>query len=655
MKIASKFRFIVAIYGLIPLAIIVFSGVQYGTFELESYQFSFCLALASYFLLVMFCPHFGLKWLFLKQFKEIETFCYKIRKGNYEEHFNLPNQPADEGDENELVFLKRNLNWMIRLISVREKSLKERNIELMEKSGEIQSLLHNMRQGILTIGADNRILPEYSSHLENILESGEIANQSIEQVLFSNSDLSENELSQVLSSLEICLGEDEMNYEMNEHIFIKKYRKNFANKRRKNLELFWNPILNRKGVVEKIMLVVRDVTKLEILEKESKRQQKELTILGQIATVPPNKFLDFTSSSINVLEKNKDIIKKSRNPEQDALSHLFRNMHTVKGNARTYGFSFLANITHEVEQYYDDLRNNPISWDEKKMLHDLKRTLKAIEEYETIFKQKLNGQSAIVKDGKFVEKQFIEQLNQNIEKICRTLDNKRDIDLGKMQKFASQLKQLVGTMDSIPTRDIITTISNALPDLAKELNKPAPCFNLKYHPLRFTQEASSSISNALMHIFRNALDHGIESPEQRKFWNKPEKGEITLNILLNNEEIQIEFYDDGQGLNLQKIKNRAIEKKLIAPDLPISDQEVAELVFHSGLSTAHQVTEISGRGVGMDAVKKLITDINGAIEIQLNPEQTEGVCQPFKLRINLPAKYVLTVESKEIVEKKLIA
>lgn len=123
----------------------------------------------------------------------------------------------------------------------------------------------------------------------------------------------------------------------------------------------------------------------------------------------------------------------------------------------------------------------------------------------------------------------------------------------------------------------------------------------------------------LMHMVRNALDHGIETPEERAAAGKDPEGLIQLRAVQREGSIYIEVHDDGRGLNRAKLRQRALEKGLVAEGVQLGDQQADELIFESGLSTAARVTNVSGRGVGMDIVRKSIEQVRGEVRVQNRP------------------------------------
>lgn len=140
-----------------------------------------------------------------------------------------------------------------------------------------------------------------------------------------------------------------------------------------------------------------------------------------------------------------------------------------------------------------------------------------------------------------------------------------------------------------------------------------------------------AVSDPLVHLIRNAVDHGIETESERIAANKSTEGTIRLEASLTGSEIQLLIIDDGKGMNLQKIRKKAIENKLILTEDQLSDDQLFNLIFLPGFSTAEKVTEISGRGVGMDVVKRNIEKIKGKIKISSTP----GIKTEIQIQIPL--------------------
>ena len=124
------------------------------------------------------------------------------------------------------------------------------------------------------------------------------------------------------------------------------------------------------------------------------------------------------------------------------------------------------------------------------------------------------------------------------------------------------------------------------------------------------------ISDPLMHMLRNSVDHGIEDAETRRRAGKPPQGRLSLSAYHEGGHVVIAVSDDGSGLNAEKIHRKAVAQKLVDPGAPLSEPEIHALIFRPGFSTANELTEISGRGIGMDVVRRNVETLRGRIEIQ---------------------------------------
>ena len=147
---------------------------------------------------------------------------------------------------------------------------------------------------------------------------------------------------------------------------------------------------------------------------------------------------------------------------------------------------------------------------------------------------------------------------------------------------------------------------------------------------------SEHVLDILTHVFRNNLDHGIESPDVRSQKGKKEAGDIFVDIsMTSTNDIQIVISDDGQGLNINRLREKHKELAETAENLP--DQQIAELIFSSGVSTQTHATEISGRGVGMDMVKSFTQRLGGQVNLDLGQTSQEGFDQ-FRLIFTFPVE-----------------
>lgn len=186
---------------------------------------------------------------------------------------------------------------------------------------------------------------------------------------------------------------------------------------------------------------------------------------------------------------------------------------------------------------------------------------------------------------------------ENIEKISRRLrDNALNICLIPIEEIIIHFKRLVRDLNNEMNKDVVLLTEGTDTELDKRI--------------------IDNLRDPFMHILRNAMDHGIETAEERIKAGKPIRGTILLKAFYSGADVHIQIIDDGRGMDVKKIFDKAVAKGFINKDTQLSEKEIFDLVFLPGFSTAEKVTEVSGRGVGMDVVKRRIAEINGEVEIQ---------------------------------------
>ena len=201
--------------------------------------------------------------------------------------------------------------------------------------------------------------------------------------------------------------------------------------------------------------------------------------------------------------------------------------------------------------------------------------------------------------------------------------------LADLERNTRDLQESVMSIRMIPMSVVFSRFPRMLRDLAAKLGKKVE-FVTVGEATELDKGLVEKITDPLTHLIRNSCDHGIEMPADRIAAGKPETGTITLSAMHQGGSILIEVRDDGKGLNRQKLINKARERGIEAPD-NMSDSDVWQLIFAPGFSTADQVTDVSGRGVGMDVVKKNIASLGGSVDI----DTSEGYGMSVKVRLPL--------------------
>lgn len=202
----------------------------------------------------------------------------------------------------------------------------------------------------------------------------------------------------------------------------------------------------------------------------------------------------------------------------------------------------------------------------------------------------------------------------------------------KYGSFSKQLRDNAFNISLVPFGVTITRYKRLVHDLSEQLNKKVE-FLTEGEDTVLDKKIIEQLSDPIMHILRNCVDHGIENVEDRLKANKPEAGKILMKIFHQSNNVIINISDDGKGLDLKRIKELGIERKLISADQQVTDNELINLVFLPGFSSAKIISNVSGRGVGLDVVKRNISDIRGNIEI--NTEEGKGTSFIIKLPLTL--------------------
>lgn len=260
----------------------------------------------------------------------------------------------------------------------------------------------------------------------------------------------------------------------------------------------------------------------------------------------------------------------------------------------------------------------------------------------------LDKQKKIIEKKSSAENRFIrvdaERLDKLINLIGELVINRQRVDLlaskmgnptlveavTSMGNFTEAIRDAALTLRMVPIGDTFQKFKRVVRDTAKSLNKEIE-LEIEGAETELDRSMVEKLNDPLMHIVRNAMDHGIEAVAVRQSRNKPDTGTIKLTARHDAGNIVIGIHDDGGGLDVEKIRKKAIANGLIEEGVHLSRQELFQLIFHPGLSTAEQVTNLSGRGVGMDVVKRNIEELQGGIEI----ESEMGVGTSLSIRLPL--------------------
>jgi len=492
-----------------------------------------------------------------------------------------------------------------------------------QKMLQVTDILNNIDQGLFTINLDGTVNPEYSSRANQILKIKDISLASLQDIL--RMDIKQNamfmtwlelvkkmhkqmrwaKLARLAPVQELELPSDET---MQDISFV---------------SISYQCIFDTDKNLSKIMVLALDITEKRLkdlhMASERQRHENDVKAILSIANSTAEEIAEFMEDTTVRLDelvaqstKHMDGVIKQREefpdgPEyiitNESIDNMYRDLHTIKGNSGSYGFDLLATIAHQAEDQLEKLRQ-PIT---------VRRSedLRALEEY--LFKMK----AALDDIHQKIQMIFGEDEEMTIRipeyhiatilKKCEALDGEQINH--KTHELIDECKMLAWKSLRILLRKYQ---KNALA-IARKLHKNVEVV-IKNEKQFFNPVIVSGIDEILLHLVRNAVDHGIESPEIRDELGKG-TGKIYIELDVIDEYCFLVVSDDGRGIDIEKLLTNAIAKKLITPEQAVSmtnDDKIA-LLYKGGLTTAIEVTEVSGRGMGMDIVQHRIKDLEGTI------------------------------------------
>ncbi len=345
--------------------------------------------------------------------------------------------------------------------------IQENSALLKQKTADIQAMLQNMQQGILTVVDGAVVHSEYSAYLEAIFETNEIAGRRLMDLVFSDTDLGADVLSQIDAATYACLGEDAINFEFNQHLLVGEIAKHMPDGRVKTLDLSWSAITDENDVIVRLMLcgarrhrVAQARGRGWRTEAQTRNDRRDPR--GQRREVPPlhRQFDRFCQR------------KRADHPQVRAGGRngdcgLFRNMHTIKGNARTYNLQYLTNVVHETEQSYDALRRPDAErvWDQESLMSELARVREAIDSYAKINEVSL-GRKRLARRGGVDVDRYLMVDSEHIQHSLRLIEA---ANTGDVRDLVSMRDALHRTLRVLGTESVAQTLSGvieSLPSLA---------------------------------------------------------------------------------------------------------------------------------------------------------------------------------------------
>ena len=364
---------------------------------------------------------------------------------------------------------------------------------------------------------------------------------------------------------------------------------------------------------------------------------------------------------------NQTLLQLEEQPENRSyLDQVFRSAHTIKGMASTMGYDETRELCKNIENIFDNIRNG----DEKLTHHLTSALFVCVDLLEQMisdeklrvdlipYLKKLENPEDEVEDL-HVRESVVTMVSPTIRVKMADLDSLVNLvgelliskmrleqtiqeeNLDESKKVMTDVNRLISDLQYqsmqirlVPLDQVFSRFSRTVRDISQKLAKKIK-LNMNGSGIELDRSVLDSITDPLLHILRNCVDHGIESTEERMKCGKPEIGNITLTASRKGENIVITIVDDGKGIDSEKVKEKAVDNGIITQEEAnkMSHQDAIQLIKSAGLSTAKEVTDVSGRGVGMDVVMSQVEHVGGSVKI--TSEKGNGTTIVLSLPLSL--------------------
>lgn len=468
------------------------------------------------------------------------------------------------------------------------KVIDQNNRALAREKRKIADLLDHMGQAVFAIDDDLNVVDPVSAH-SRAMFGEEVVGSNLAELLFG--ELLPEDRESATSILYMLLGSDDLQWDVLADELPR--RLHFGTEEgRRSLRVNYSAMYGDDELVEKILVVVEDVTELESAtvqaQRERDRRLASLETVEALVKVGPRQATDF-------FENARELIRTARSP---AVSHeeRMRALHTLKGNARVLSLTALVSASHEAES-----KSREASREVEDALERLEGELSSAMELGTRFLEA--GQKSDISSADLE--------TEHLERIRKAVSEE------DTQSLYIEVRKLL----SGPVEEMWGGLSPMVSELAEGEGKQVE--------LVLPEEASGHrldrrlirrMRGALIHMVRNAIDHGFETPEERRAAGKSEVGQLKLVWKSGPAGCELHVEDDGRGMDLEKLGR--------------DGKDPIEAAFSSGVSTKDEVTELSGRGVGLDAVKAEIEAMGGAVDV----DTAKGRGTRFLLRLPIDAR-----------------
>ncbi|MCX5751640.1 MAG: response regulator [Candidatus Saganbacteria bacterium] len=346
--------------------------------------------------------------------------------------------------------------------------------------------------------------------------------------------------------------------------------------------------------------------------------------------------------------------------EAEVVNEVFRSAHTIKGSSYLLGFTNVGDIAHSIETTLEGIRDKTLVL-KKEIISSLFTALDVLKkaalhaemggeakakiyEFVSVDAGRLDNLMELMSELLIDKEKLSEDTKafRSMKNLIRntpleTLLVKLEDDYLSTQMVTEEMQREILNLRLMPISGLLATFPRMVRDLASASGRQIELV-MSGEETQLDKKVLDGLKDPFLHIVRNSCDHGIEKPEERKEKGKPAKGTIRIKVEQRGGMVHIEIFDDGRGLNLEAVKQKAIQKNLVTAEkaAALSPQEIQDFIFQPGFSTKEEVSDISGRGVGMDVVKAKVKELQGAVMVH-----SEEGCG-MRILIEVPLTLILT-------------
>lgn len=427
-----------------------------------------------------------------------------------------------------------------------------------------------------------------------------------------------------------AFGASELTWELNASKLLHSIRFRLDQDDIRHLTLSYVPIYNKSSEISQVLITALDDTELLIAQSERQGQVERMNLIVEMVGTGRDRIQKGISLIIALVDQAGEILLAlPQNPRKFA-SEAFIPFHTAKGNARTLGLKTLSHDIHTIEDVLIVLRTHGYTVSTVEALQDkLKFLQMRIEQYKSAMDRlgwSLKGEETLT----LTTSSYKTAMSYDSWRSMRAAVDEGQDPNGEIALFLSPAFRRL--------TDILPIMSTAVRRAASALQKEMPIVRSELDQLWVTSELMEEITAICPHIAGNMLDHGIECASERQKKSKTANGHIRISKDFSDSKLRLIFQDDGRGLNLHRLLEKAIKSDILPPGT-YADEELTALIFQEGFSTKDEATELSGRGIGMMAVKKSVEKFSGSVRIDLRETLEPGFRQ-FAMVLEYPETVV---------------